>query len=46
MIPLSQPALTDDDIAAATKVISSGMLVQGQNVAQFEEAIASLTGAR
>ena len=46
MIPLSQPALTDDDIAAATKVISSGMLVQGQNVAQFEEAIASITGAR
>ena len=46
MIPLSRPALTDDDIAAATEVISSGMLVQGQNVAQFEEAISSMTGAR
>ena len=46
MIPLSMTSLTDDDIAAATDVLSSGMLVQGERVAQFEEAIALTTGAR
>jgi len=46
MIPLSLTALTEDDIAAATEVMSSGMLVQGEQVTLFEEAIASITGAR
>ena len=46
MIPLSLTSLNDDDIAAATEVLRSGMLVQGERVAQFEEVIASTVGAR
>jgi len=46
MIPLSLTSLEDEDIAAATEVLRSGRLVQGECVAEFEDRIASTVGAR
>lgn len=39
MIRLSHPLITDDEINEITKVLKSGMLVQGARVAQFEESL-------
>lgn len=39
MIRLSRPIITDDEINEMVKVLKSGMLVQGTNVAQFENSI-------
>ncbi len=43
MIQLSKPNLTEDDIARAVKVLRSGKLVQGQNVAEFERKLEAFT---
>lgn len=40
-IPLMSPDITDEDIAAVTDVLRSGMLVQGKKVAELEAAVAS-----
>lgn len=40
-IPLMSPDITEQDIAAVTDVLRSGMLVQGKKVAEMEESIAS-----
>src|SRR5688572_669746 len=42
-IPLTSPDLRDEDIDAVVKVLRSGMLVQAQNVADFENAMVSFT---
>lgn len=44
MIRLARPDLDDADIEAVVAVLRSGALVQGQQVAQFEAAVAALVG--
>lgn len=44
-IPLSSPDLKEDDINAVVKVLQSGMLVQSENVLNFEKSMQGLTGA-
>jgi dTDP-4-amino-4,6-dideoxygalactose transaminase len=39
------PDITDQDIAAVTEVLKSGMLVQGKKVAELEETLAAYLGA-
>ena len=39
-IPLMSPNITEQDIFAAVEVLRSGMLVQGENVAAFEQEVA------
>ncbi len=46
MIPLTVPALGDEEIAACARVLRSGMLVQGQEVSAFETALAAHTGRK
>lgn len=46
VIRLAVPDIDDDDIAAVEAVLRSGFLVQGPQVAAFEEQLAALTGAR
>ena len=46
MIPLTVPALGADEIAAAERVLRSGMLVQGEEVRAFEAALAARTGRK
>ncbi len=43
MIPLTVPGLGAEEIAAAERVIRSGMLVQGKEVAAFEAQLAEAT---
>ncbi|MEY4512899.1 MAG: hypothetical protein RLZZ450_5021 [Pseudomonadota bacterium] len=43
MIPLTVPALGDEEIAATERVLRSGMLVQGREVQAFESALALST---
>ncbi len=45
MIPLASPDIREEDIAAAVKVMRSGMLVQGPEVARFEAGFGLFTGA-
>lgn len=45
-IPLMQPDISEDDIAAVTSVLRSGMLVQGKNSEAFEQTIAAFLGCR
>jgi perosamine synthetase len=45
-IPLSQPALTDDDIEAVTAVLRTSTLSIGPKLVAFEGAVADLVGAR
>lgn len=40
MIPLTVPALGDEEVAASARVLRSGMLVQGREVQAFESALA------
>jgi perosamine synthetase len=43
MIPLTVPALGDDEMRAVERVLRSGMLVQGKEVLAFEAALAAET---
>ncbi len=45
-IPLAQPGLNEDEIAAAVRVLRSGHLVQGPEVASFEQEFATLVDGR
>lgn len=44
MIVLSKPQIGQEEIAAVTKVLESGMLASGLRVAEFEGAFAELVG--
>jgi perosamine synthetase len=46
MIPLTVPALGNDEIAAVERVLRSGMLVQGKEVQAFEAALCAFTGRK
>lgn len=46
MIRLSVPSIEDDDIAAVAAVLRTGFLVQGPNVAKFEESLKTITGSK
>lgn len=46
MIRLTRPAIEADDLEAVRQALSSGYLVQGPRVAEFEEAIARYVGAK
>lgn len=46
MIPLIKPILGEEEIAAVTRVMRSGMIAQGPEVASFEKEFASLCGVR
>ena len=43
-IPITRPSIDDAEIDAVTAVLRSGMLVQGEQVAEFERTIASTAG--
>ncbi len=43
-IPITRPAIDDTEIDAVTNVLRSGMLVQGEQVQEFERAIAASAG--
>lgn len=45
-IPLASPDIRPDDIDAMVRVVHSGMLVQGAEVARFEAAIGEFLGSR
>lgn len=45
-IPLAQPRLSEDEIAAAIRVLRGGHLVQGPEVAAFEHEFAALVDGR
>lgn len=45
-IPITRPAIDEAEIEAVTRVLRSGMLVQGQEVLRFEERIAAEAGTR
>ncbi|KAA9327408.1 DegT/DnrJ/EryC1/StrS family aminotransferase [Adhaeribacter soli] len=42
-IPLTSPDIRDEDINAVVEVLKSGMLVQAQNVQDFEAGVATFT---
>jgi len=44
MIPHSRPTIDQEEIDAAVAVLRSGQLAQGEQVLQFEKALASLIG--
>jgi len=44
MIPHSRPTIDQEEINAAVAVLRSGQLAQGEQVLQFEKALASLIG--
>lgn len=44
MIRLTVPSIEDDDLDAVRRVLATGFLVQGPNVAAFEEALRTRTG--
>lgn len=46
MIPVTAPRLDAADIAAATRVLRSGLLVQGPEVAAFEDEFSALVSGR
>ena len=45
-IPISKPLFGEEELNAVQRPIESGWVVQGPEVARFEEAIADFTGAR
>jgi perosamine synthetase len=45
-IPLSRPAIGEDEKRAVLRVLDSGQIAQGQVVEQFERAFAPIAGAR
>ncbi|WP_292468276.1 DegT/DnrJ/EryC1/StrS aminotransferase family protein [Methanolobus sp.] len=44
MIPIAKPQLDDAEIKAVTDVLRSGIIAEGQHVAEFEQAFAEYTG--
>ena len=46
MIPIARPDVGEEEIAAVTEVLRSGMLAQGRRVAALEEAWAERVGVR
>jgi perosamine synthetase len=46
MIPISQPALDEEEKKGVLVVLESGMLAQGQRVAEFERAFAAFIGVK
>ena len=46
LIPSSRPVVGEAEIEAAVRVLRSGMVVQGPEVAAFEEEFSSLVGGR
>ncbi len=46
MLQVSSPSLDEDEIRAVTAVLRSGMLVQGSQVARFEQLFAAYVGTR
>jgi perosamine synthetase len=46
MIPVAQPAIGEEEIAAVVRVLRSGGIAQGPEVAAFEDEFSSLTGGR
>ena len=45
MIPIARPLLGEEEAAAAARVVCSGMLASGPEVAAFESEFAAYTGA-
>ena len=45
-IRLVVPEIRDEEIAAVTEVLRTGMLVQGETVSRFETAVADYVGVR
>ena len=45
-IPLASPDINDSDIAEVTRILKSGMLIQGPEVERLEESIASFIGVK
>ncbi len=46
MIRLTIPSIEEDDLQAVREVVASGYLVQGQQVAAFEQAVADYVGTK
>ncbi len=46
MIPISKPLIGEEEQAAVRRVLESGMLAQGRQVAEFEESFAAFIGVR
>ncbi len=46
MIPVARPDIGDEEIAAVTEVLRSGMIAQGKRVAELEERWAEFVGVR
>ncbi|MEO9196911.1 MAG: aminotransferase class I/II-fold pyridoxal phosphate-dependent enzyme, partial [Polyangia bacterium] len=46
MIPIARPLIGDEEIAAVTRVLRSGWLMQGPEVEGFEQELAAYVGAR
>ena len=46
MIRLTVPPIEEDDLLAVREALLSGYLVQGANVAAFEEAVAKYVGTQ
>jgi perosamine synthetase len=45
-IPAAKPVIGEEEIEAAVRVMRSGMVIQGPEVAAFEEEFSALVGAR
>ncbi|MCX6687769.1 MAG: DegT/DnrJ/EryC1/StrS aminotransferase family protein, partial [Methanoregula sp.] len=43
-IPIARPVIGHDEIAAVSEVLSSGMIAQGEKVAEFEQKFSDLCG--
>jgi len=44
-IPIARPVIGQDEVAAVSEVLMSGMLAQGERVAEFEQKFAGFCGA-
>ncbi len=44
MIPVAKPLIAEEEINAVTEVLRSGMIVQGERVAEFEKRFSEFTG--